>query len=92
MREEINFTEVRRQVSKGQDLLFIVGNTPCPSFGETLRLQVEWIADSKFGREFKVESYLSILLANIMDIEKNMGSRLMKGIRPIISRMLVSEC
>ena len=88
--EETNFTVARLQVGRSQDLVTIVGNIPCPNPGETLRLKGEWTVDAKFGRQFRVESCLSVLPATITGIEKYLGSGLVKGIGPIMAKRVVA--
>ena len=58
--EENNFTVAKLQSRGSRDLITIVGNLPDPNPGETLRLQGQWIVDAKFGRQFKVESCISV--------------------------------
>ena len=89
--EENNFTVARLQVGKSRDLITIVGNMPCPNSGETLRLKGEWVVDAKFGKQFRVESCLSVLPCTITGIEKYLGSGLVKGIGPVMARRLVTR-
>jgi len=81
----------RLQVGRSQDLVTIVGSIPCPNPGETLRLKGEWTVDAKFGRQFRVESCLSVLPATITGIEKYLGSGLVKGIGPIMAKRVVGR-
>ena len=89
--EENNFTVARLQVGKSRDLVIIVGSMPCPNPGETLRLKGQWVIDPKFGRQFRVESCLSVPLSTITGIEKYLGSGLVKGIGPIMARRVVAR-
>jgi exodeoxyribonuclease V alpha subunit len=88
--EENNYTVARLQVDRKPDLVTIVGNMPCPSPGETLRLKGEWTVDVKFGKQFRVESCLSVLPSTITGIEKYLGSGLVKGIGPIMAKRIVA--
>ena len=88
--EETNFTVARLQVARNPDLVTIVGSIPCPNPGETLRLKGEWIVDVKFGRQFRVESCLSVLPSTITGIEKYLGSGLVKGIGHIMAKRVVT--
>ena len=72
--EENGFTVARLQVAKRRDLVAIVGVLPSPMPGETLRLKGEWVVDSKFGEQFRVQSCLSVLPATLTGIEKYLGS------------------
>jgi len=89
--EENSFTVARLQVSGKQDLVTIVGSLSLPTPGETLRLKGQWVVDTKFGQQFRVESCLSVLPATIVGIQKYLGSSLIKGIGPIMARRIVDK-
>ena len=89
--EENSFTVARLQVSGKQDLVTIVGALSLPTPGETLRLKGQWVVDTKFGQQFRVESCLSVLPATIIGIKKYLGSGLVKGIGPIMARRIVDK-
>jgi exodeoxyribonuclease V alpha subunit len=89
--EENNFTVARLQSGHGRDLITIVGNLPDPNPGETLRMQGEWIVDAKFGRQFRVESCISVLPSTLTGIQKYLGSGLVKGIGPITAGRVVAK-
>ena len=89
--EENSFTVARFQVVEKKDLITIVGALPLPTPGETLRLKGQWVVDTKFGQQFRVESCLSVLPATIVGIQKYLGSSLIKGIGPIMARRIVDK-
>jgi len=89
--EENSFTVARLQVPGRHDLVTIVGALSLPTPGETLRLRGQWVVDTKFGEQFRVESCLSVLPATIVGIKKYLGSGLVKGIGPIMARRIVDR-
>lgn len=89
--EENDFTVAKLHVAGKQELLTIVGSMPCPSPGETLRLKGQWVVDPKFGRQFRVESCLSVLPSTITGIEKYLGSGLVKGVGPIMAKRVAAK-
>ena len=89
--EENSFTVARLQVSGKKDLITIVGALPLPAPGESLRLKGQWVLDTKFGRQFRVERCLFVLPATIVGIQNYLGSHLIKGIGPIISKRIVDK-
>jgi exodeoxyribonuclease V alpha subunit len=89
--EENSFTVARLQVPGKHDLVTIVGALSLPTPGETLRLRGQWVVDTKFGEQFRVESCLSVLPATIVGIRKYLGSGLVKGIGPIMARRIVDR-
>ena len=89
--EENNFTVARLRSGYSRDLITIVGNLPDPNPGETLRMQGEWIVDAKFGRQFRVESCISVLPSTLAGIQKYLGSGLVRGIGPIMAGRVVAK-
>jgi exodeoxyribonuclease V alpha subunit len=89
--EENSFTVARLQVPGKNDLVTIVGALSLPTPGETLRLKGQWVVDTKFGQQFRVESCLSVLPATIVGIQKYLGSSLIKGIGPIMAKRIVDK-
>jgi exodeoxyribonuclease V alpha subunit len=89
--EENNFTVARINAGNSRDLITIVGNLPGPNPGETLRMKGEWIVDPKFGRQFKVESCISVMPSTVTGIKKYLGSGLVKGIGPIMAERVVAK-
>ncbi len=67
----------------------VVGNLLEASPGESLRLHGQWSTHPRFGRQFQVERYTSILPATAAGIEKYLGSGLIKGIGPVTARRIV---
>ena len=58
------------------------GITSCPF--------IEWKMDSKYGRQFSVESFEETLPATVLGIEKYLGSGLVKGIGPKFAGRIVN--
>jgi exodeoxyribonuclease V alpha subunit len=57
--------------------------------GESLRLHGEWSNHPRYGRQFQVERYTTVLPATATGIEKYLGSGLIKGIGPVTARRIV---
>ena len=67
----------------------VVGNLMEVSPGESLRLHGEWTNHPRYGRQFQVEQYATVLPATATGIEKYLGSGLIKGIGPVTARRIV---
>jgi exodeoxyribonuclease V alpha subunit len=89
--EENNYTVAKLQSGHSRDLITIVGNLPDPNPGETLRIQGQGIVNAKFGRQFKVESCITVLPSTLTGIKKYLGSGLFKGIGPIMAGRVVAK-
>ena len=67
----------------------VVGHLPEISPGECLRLHGEWTSHPRYGRQFQVERYATVLPATAAGIEKYLGSGLIKGVGPVTARRIV---
>ncbi|MGD0886391.1 MAG: ATP-dependent RecD-like DNA helicase [Thermodesulfovibrionales bacterium] len=88
--EENAFTIAKVKIGGRHDLVTVVGNLPSVSPGEVLKLKGEWHNHPKFGEQFKITSYESVVPATVKGIEKYLGSGLIKGIGPIMAARLVA--
>src|SRR6266567_3511017 len=59
--------------------------------GEFLRLRGRWSSHPKYGRQFEVHSYATVLPATAAGIQKYLGSGLIKGIGPIMAERMVAR-
>lgn len=59
--------------------------------GETLQLSGAWTHHPKYGNQFKVDKYYSILPATAVAIEKYLGSGLIKGVGPVLAGNIVKK-
>ncbi len=59
--------------------------------GSVLSLAGAWRLDTKYGRQFSVESFGETLPATVYGIEKYLGSGLVKGIGPMFAKRIVQE-
>ena len=83
--------EGRGPTGRGRQIVTVVGAFPFMTVGETLLMKGEWTSHPEYGRQFKVESYESIVPATVRGIEKYLGSGLIKGIGPVTAKKLVTR-
>jgi exodeoxyribonuclease V alpha subunit len=88
---EENAWTVLRLFVRGKGELTAVGNLLGVQPGESLRLTGRWVKDRKYGRQFQVESYLTVKPATFVGIEKYLGSGLIRGIGQTMARRLVQR-
>jgi exodeoxyribonuclease V alpha subunit len=89
--EENSYTIAKMKISGRHDLVTAVGNLLSVSAGEVLKLKGEWHNHPKFGEQFKIISYESVVPATVKGIEKYLGSGLIKGIGPVMAKRLVTK-
>jgi exodeoxyribonuclease V alpha subunit len=90
--EETGYTIARVATDRtGPDLITVVGSLLGAQVGESLRLTGRWTSHPKYGRQFDVHSYTTVLPATIQGIQRYLGSGLIKGIGPVMAERMVSH-
>jgi exodeoxyribonuclease V alpha subunit len=87
--EENAWSVVRVTVRGQRDLVTAVGNLLGVQPGENLRLTGTWINDPKYGRQFRVATYATVVPGTLAGIEKYLGSGLIRGIGKVMASRLV---
>jgi exodeoxyribonuclease V alpha subunit len=87
--EENNYTVAKVRMQGRNDLITVVGTIFSVTPGEVLKLRGQWIRHPKYGDQFRVESYESIMPATAKGIERYLGSGMIKGIGPVMAKRLV---
>src|SRR5260370_39719726 len=75
----------------GPDLLPVVGPLLGAQVGESLRLTGRWPSHPRYGRQFEVQSYTTVLPATIQGIRRYLGSGMIKGIGPVMAERMVAH-
>ena len=87
--EESQYVVARLDVPGKPEPVTIVGTMVSLTPGETLRLHGRWSHHPKYGEQFRVDRYESIVPATIAGIQKYLGSGMIKGIGPVFAKRLV---
>ena len=88
---DTGYTVGRLSARDHAELLTVVGNLASVNPGESLLLQGEWVDNPRYGRQFQIEKYETILPANIVGLRKYLGSGLIKGIGPKMATLIVRK-
>ncbi|MQA84491.1 MAG: ATP-dependent RecD-like DNA helicase [Streptosporangiales bacterium] len=91
--EETGYTVARVATERSgrDDLLTVVGPLLGAQVGESLRLTGRWRSHPKYGTQFEVHSYTTVLPATIQGIRRYLGSGLIKGIGPKMAERMVDH-
>lgn len=90
--DDTGYTVARVATGRGgDDLLTVVGALLGAQPGESLRLVGRWSSHPKYGRQFEVDSYTTVLPATIQGIRRYLGSGLVKGIGPVFAERIVAH-
>lgn len=89
--DENSYTVAKVKVYNRNDLVTVVGNILSPTPGEVIKMKGEWVNNPKYGEQFKVVHYKSLVPASVKGIEKYLGSGLIKGIGPIMASRIVKR-
>jgi exodeoxyribonuclease V alpha subunit len=81
----------RGPVSASTELVTAVGPLLGAQVGESLRLRGRWISHVKYGRQFEVGSYTTVLPATEQGIRRYLGSGLIRGIGPVMAERMVAH-
>ena len=88
---DTGYTVGRFSARDHAELLTVVGNLASINPGESLLLQGEWVDNPKYGRQFQIKKYETILPANVVGLRKYLGSGLIKGIGPKMAALIVRK-
>jgi exodeoxyribonuclease V alpha subunit len=90
--EETGYTIARVATDRsGADLVTVVGPLLGAQVGESLRLTGRWGSHPRYGRQFEVWSYTTVLPATVQGIRRYLGSGLIKGIGPRMAERIVDH-
>ena len=81
----------RGPVSAATELVTVVGPLLGAQVGESLRLRGRWSSHVKYGRQFDVHSYTTVLPATEQGIRRYLGSGLIRGIGPVMAERMVAH-
>ncbi len=87
--EESQYVVARLEISGRAEPVTIVGTMLSLTPGEMLRVHGRWSHHPKYGEQFRVEQYESIVPATVTGIQKYLGSGMIKGIGPVFAKRLV---
>jgi exodeoxyribonuclease V alpha subunit len=88
--DENGYTVAKMRVQGRGGLVTVVGTLFSVSAGEMLELSGYWDSHPRWGEQFKVVSFQTILPATVKGIEKYLGSGMIKGIGPVMAKRLVA--
>ncbi|WP_084959768.1 ATP-dependent RecD-like DNA helicase [Thermoactinospora rubra] len=90
--EETGYTIARVATERSSaELVTAVGPLLGAQVGESLRLTGRWTSHPRYGRQFEVWSYATVLPATIQGIQRYLGSGLIKGIGPKMAERIVAH-
>jgi exodeoxyribonuclease V alpha subunit len=90
--EDTGYTIARVATERtGPDLLTVVGALLGAQVGESLRLTGRWGSHPKYGKQFHVDSFTTVLPATIQGIRRYLGSGMIKGIGPMMAERMVTH-
>ncbi len=88
---DTGYTVGRLSARDHAELITVVGNLASVNPGESLLLQGQWVDNAKYGRQFQIEKYETVLPANVVGLRKYLGSGLIKGIGPKMAALIVRK-
>jgi exodeoxyribonuclease V alpha subunit len=88
---ETGYTIAKVDTGRGPDLITAVGPLLGAQVGESLRMRGRWTSHPKYGKQFEVFSYTTVLPATVQGIQRYLGSGLIKGIGQVMAERMVKH-
>ncbi len=89
--DENGYTIAKLKVYGQKDLVTVVGTLMAPTPGEIIKMKGQWVNHPKYGEQFKIVHYKTAVPASVYGIQKYLGSGLIKGIGPVMSKRIVKK-
>ena len=88
---ENGYSVLQATIKGYRDEQTLVGTFHEVTVGAVLTVEGNWRVDKRYGRQFAVEKWTEELPADIIGIEKYLGSGLVKGIGPKFAKLIVAK-
>ncbi|PKL76339.1 MAG: hypothetical protein CVV27_10745, partial [Candidatus Melainabacteria bacterium HGW-Melainabacteria-1] len=88
--EDTGYAVLQAKDMASEKLITIVGELPLVKVGDHLRFQGTWAKHARFGKQFRVRAYESVMPSGCDEIEAFLASGLIKGIGPATAKRMVS--
>ncbi len=88
---ENGYSVLKCRVKDYSDLIPVIGNFIDANVGSVLIIEGNWKVDAKYGRQFVAENWEETLPATVYEIEKYLGSGLIKGVGPKFAKKIVQR-
>ena len=89
--QENGYSVLQANIKGYRDEQTLVGTFHEVTVGAVLTVEGNWRVDKRYGRQFAVEKWTEELPADIIGIEKYLGSGLVKGIGPKYAKLIVAK-
>ncbi len=89
--EESGYTVLHCKDLASQKVIVMVGDMPLVKEGERLTFQGKWVNHPRFGKQFRVQSYESIMPTSPEGIESFLASGQLRGVGPVTAKRLVEH-
>ena len=89
--EDNGYTVFRLKLQGKADPVTVVGHMAGPQAGVGIAVTGVFVNDTRFGRQFKMETFETTLPATLQGIRHYLGSGLIKGVGPRIAARIVDE-
>lgn len=89
--EEDHYTIAKVKIDGKKSLITVVGTLYSVVPGELLRIEGDWNVHPRYGEQFRITSYETLLPATAKGIERYLGSGMIKGIGPVMAKRLVAQ-
>ncbi|CAL7959378.1 ATP-dependent RecD-like DNA helicase [Alphaproteobacteria bacterium] len=89
--EDTGFAVIKIKIKQKKELITLTCNVATINPGETVTAEGEWRHDSKYGLQFKAQSFSTVLPNTILGIERYLGSGAITGVGAHFAKKIVER-
>ncbi len=89
--EENGFTIAKIEIDGRKSPVAVTGFIKIIEVGETVVFNGYWVNDPKYGRQFKFQSYESVIPTSLEGIKRFLSSKFIYGIGPVLAERIVEK-
>ena len=78
-------------ISCDNKLITAVGYLPFVNIGDIIIANGKFVVHNTYGEQFKIDTFEKVLPNSISEIEKYLGSGIIKGVGPVTSKKIVDK-
>ncbi|MCE5250322.1 ATP-dependent RecD-like DNA helicase [bacterium] len=89
--EDNGYTIAKIEPEGKRGIVAVTGYVKLLCVGESVVFRGYWVNDPKYGKQFKFESYESVVPSTLDGIERFLSSKFIKGIGPVFAQKIVRK-
>ncbi len=89
--EDSGYTVARGTASRSGEQVTVVGTLVLARPGDSIRARGDWTTHPRFGRQFRISDYQTLVPTTAAGVERYLGSGVIPGIGPVMAKRIVER-